>query len=297
MVGKIAGVAVLGVLMTIFLSWFALAENPETPAGYVGYLKQGSVFGSTRFYGVQTGPSSPGRTWLLGVVNVPTTPLTYTEHFTGDSDVLAKDNLRVRMDVSLMLRIRPNGVQDFIEQYASSQQKNANPVDAVYQNFLQQPLRTIAREEVHKRNGLTVKEEVDAICQTIEQKMSVLSRGSPIAIEKVVVGNLQYPNQVADAVSAKLAATQRLEQKQTEIEITKKDAERRVAEAEGIAKAMQIINGQLNTAYLQHEAIEAQKAMVGSENHTTVYIPVGPMGVPVVAPVDGNDRLAPHKKK
>jgi hypothetical protein len=33
--------------------------------------------------------------------------------------------------------------------------------------------------------------------------------------------------------------------------------------------------------YIQHEAIEAQKAMVGSPNHTVVYIPVGPMGVPI----------------
>ena len=32
---------------------------------------------------------------------------------------------------------------------------------------------------------------------------------------------------------------------------------------------------------VQHEAIEAQKAMVGSPNHTVVYIPVGAMGVPV----------------
>jgi hypothetical protein len=33
--------------------------------------------------------------------------------------------------------------------------------------------------------------------------------------------------------------------------------------------------------YIQHEAIEAQKQMVNSPNHTVVYIPVGPMGVPL----------------
>lgn len=52
--------------------------------------------------------------------------------------------------------------------------------------------------------------------------------------------------------------------------------------AEGIAKAMEIIQAKLTNQYLQHEAIEAQKMMVGSPNHTTVYIPVGPMGVPIV---------------
>ena len=44
---------------------------------------------------------------------------------------------------------------------------------------------------------------------------------------------------------------------------------------------MQIIRGQLSAMYIQHEAIEAQKLMVNSPNHTTVYIPVGPMGVPL----------------
>jgi hypothetical protein len=44
---------------------------------------------------------------------------------------------------------------------------------------------------------------------------------------------------------------------------------------------MQIIRGQLSALYVQHEAIEAQKLMVNSPNHTTVYIPVGPMGVPL----------------
>ena len=50
---------------------------------------------------------------------------------------------------------------------------------------------------------------------------------------------------------------------------------------QGIANAMEIIRGQLSPMYVQHEAIESQKAMVGSPNHTVVYIPVGPMGVPL----------------
>ena len=37
---------------------------------------------------------------------------------------------------------------------------------------------------------------------------------------------------------------------------------------------------------MQHEAIEAQKLMVNSPNHTTVYIPVGAMGVPLTGTID-----------
>ena len=68
-------------------------------------------------------------------------------------------------------------------------------------------------------------------------------------------------------------------------------------QAQGIANAMEIIRGQLSAMYIQHEAIEAQKAMVGSPNHTVVYIPVGPMGVPVTATMDATmSTTAPAKK-
>ena len=84
------------------------------------------------------------------------------------------------------------------------------------------------------------------------------------------------------AVAQKLATTQVLERKQIEIDVAQAEARKRVVEADGIAESMRIINESLTSVYLQHEAIEAQKAMVNSPNHTTIYLPVGPMGVPIV---------------
>ena len=113
------------------------------------------------------------------------------------------------------------------------------------------------------------------------KRIKAYADASPFVISSVVVGNVQYPDEVADAVSRKLAATQELERKDTEIEIERKERTKREVQAAGIAAAMQIIRGQLSPLYVQHEAIEAQKLMVNSPNHTTVYIPVGPMGVPL----------------
>ena len=63
--------------------------------------------------------------------------------------------------------------------------------------------------------------------------------------------------------------------------------------AQGIANAMQIIRGQLSPMYIQHEAIEAQKLMVNSPNHTVVYIPSGPMGVPVTGTFSATEPRGP----
>ena len=69
---------------------------------------------------------------------------------------------------------------------------------------------------------------------------------SPFVVSSVVVGNVQYPEEVATAVSRKLAATQELQRKDTEIEIERKERTKREVQAQGIANAMQIIRGQLS---------------------------------------------------
>src|SRR5579864_8199508 len=74
--------------------------------------------------------------------------------------------------------------------------------------------------------------------------------------------------------------------------IARREKEKRIIEAEGIAQATQIISQRLTGAYLQYEAIKAQQETVNSPNHTTIYIPVGPMGVPIV----GNLNLAAERE-
>jgi len=75
--------------------WLAGSHNPYTPAGYVGYLTKGALFGPSRFHAVQRGPTSPWRQWLLDVTNVSVTPYTYTETFAADDSVLSRDSARV----------------------------------------------------------------------------------------------------------------------------------------------------------------------------------------------------------
>ena len=110
-------------------------------------------------------------------------------------------------------------------------------------------------------------------------------KDTPFTLVKLVVGNIDYPDVVAKAVENKLAAQQLLEEKETQKEIAKKDAEIKIEEAKGIAEAQRIINSTLTVNYLQHEAIQAQLKMASSPNHTTVYIPSGTNGIPLVKEV------------
>lgn len=288
--GAVAGACFVPFLALVL--WFAGARNPFTPAGYVGYLTKGAVLGQSRYYGVQRGPGSPGRTWLLTATNVSITPYTYSEEFVGDDSVLSRDNLEIGFRVHTVWRVHADKVPQFMEAFSTTVGRDAierDPdaiVKVAYANFVREPLRTFARDEVQRRNGLEVKEALIPIGDAVLARIRQYAAESPFLIDSVVVGSVQYPEEVANAVSRKLAATQELARKDTEIEIERKERTKREVQAQGIANAMQIIRGQLTSLYVQHEAIEAQKAMVGSPNHTVVYIPVGPMGVPVTATMD-----------
>jgi regulator of protease activity HflC (stomatin/prohibitin superfamily) len=275
--------------------WVIGSRNPYTPAGYVGYLTKGAIFGKARFYGIQRGPTSAGRVWLLDVTNVSITPYTYTEDFTRDDAVLSRDNLKIAFRVHTVWRVDDTRVPLFMERFSTTsiggdQEKEPDAIVKIaYGHFVREPLRTYARDEVQRRNGMEVKDALIPIGDAVLARIRAYSAGSPFVINSVVVGNVQYPEEVANAVSRKLAATQELQRKDTEIEIERKERTKREVQAQGIANAMQIIRGQLSPMYIQHEAIEAQKQMVNSPNHTVVYIPVGPMGVPLTGTFAAGD--------
>ena len=93
--------------------------------------------------------------------------------------------------------------------------------------------------------------------------------------------------QVRMSAKNKVAVNEiRIKQQEQLIQVEKQKAQIRIEEATGIAAAQKLINATLTDQYLQHEAIEAQKTMAGSPNHTQIYIPVGNNGIPLVKTVD-----------
>ena len=197
----------LVLLGVIGFIWFSFSRNPYTPAGYVGYLTRGAILGRAEFVGLQSGPTSPGRSWLLDVTNVSVTPYTYTEDFTGGDTVLAKDNLKIAFQVHLVWRVRPEKVRELVEKYSTLRAGDSSEeiVKVCYDNFLKQPLRTFARDEVQQLKGLEIKDNITPLGQRIMERIVQTAEGSPFEVRGVVVGNIQYPPEIVEAVSRKLA--------------------------------------------------------------------------------------------
>lgn len=66
-----------------------------------------------------------------------------------------------------------------------------------------------------------------------------------------------------------------------QIQATKAEAEKRYQESIGIRRAQDEISSTLTPLYVQHEAIQAQKAAT-QDGNAQIYIPSGDQGVPLV---------------
>lgn len=263
------------VILSIFLVPLLMScTNPSSPAGYEGYVYENPrVWGKGGFQGSLVGPGNFGVSmWRNQIINIDVRPKTYTEHF----KILAKDDLNISFNYHAILAVKPNNVKKVVEQYGGINW---------YKRFVLEPFRTFARNSVQRYTAIELKSKRDEMSTEVAKQLQDYLKDSPFVLKSLVVGNITYPPVVANAVEKKLAAQQLLAEKATQKEIATKDAEIRVEEAKGIAKAQKIINTTLTTNYLQHEAIQAQRKMADSPNHTTVYIPVGANGIPIMKQV------------
>jgi hypothetical protein len=249
-------------------------SNPHTPAGHEGYVyEEPRIFGKGGFRGAVEGPGNYGVSlWRNKVINIDMRPQTYREDF----KILAKDDLNVSFRFEAIIRIEPKSVEKIVQQYSGQDW---------YKRFIQEPFRAFVRNAIQQYTSRELKTKREEIAEQVRGNLRDYVKDTPFTLVKLVVGNIDYPDVVAKAVENKLAAQQLLEEKETQKEIAIKDAEIKIEEAKGIAEAQKIINSTLTVNYLQHEAIQAQLKMASSPNHTTVYIPSGPNGIPLVKTV------------
>ncbi len=258
---------VLAIIMIIF-SFIRVV-----PAGTVGVV---DLFGRVSDRELFSGLNLVNPFAKLEIMNIK------TEEIKETMNVPSKEGLSISLEVSILYRLFPEKAGDLYR-----------TVGVNYRNIIIIPqFRAVCR-------GVTVNYEAkglytssrEEIAEKIYAELKGLLGERGIILERVLLRAIQLPPTVSQAIEMKLRAEQEAEQMKFILEKEKKEAERKIIEAEGIAKAQEIINKTLTPAYLQHEAIQAQIKMAGSPNHTVVYIPSGDNGIPLVRLLEGDSQL------
>jgi regulator of protease activity HflC (stomatin/prohibitin superfamily) len=193
----------------------------------------------------------------------------YSELF----EILALDKINMRFSAQALISLKKGSVKDIVENYSG--------IDW-YKAKVQKVFRSLVRNAVQKYNSGEIKANRLGIQNEVKLGLTEFLNGTPILLEKVVVGNIDFPAKIVNEIENRVAMEEKEKAMDIKDQIAKKEAKIRVTEAIGIRESQEIINASLTDRYLQYEAIKAQASLAGSPNHTTIYIPTGNNGIPIV---------------
>ncbi|MBK9030561.1 MAG: hypothetical protein IPL61_04345 [Myxococcales bacterium] len=240
--------------------------NPDVPQGHEGYVyRRPLLIGKMEYQRALRGPASTGVSWRLYTENVDMRAKSYKEDF----QLLTSDNLSVSFEVNTRIKLRDNSVKEIVEQWGGAEW---------YVGNVKEPLRTIVREQVTRFSATDIQLETPKVKQLIAEKLAAKFGTTPIMIESVDVGQIQFPEEVAVAISLKIAKKQELERQQYVLAKASKEAAIRVLEALRVAKQQMIISSTLDPLYVQQKAVQVYRTLGASPNKTVLVLPNMPEG-------------------
>ncbi len=240
--------------------------NPEVDQGHEGYIYYVPlVFGRMEFRQPLRGPATTGIAWRLYSENVDMRAKSYKEDF----QLLTHDNLSVSFEVNTRIELRDGSVKEIVEEWGGIKW---------YEWNVKESLRTIVREQVTRFSATDIQLETPKVRKLIEEKLRARFKDTPVSIQSVDIGQIQFPGEVAEAISRKIAKKQELERQEFVLAKTRKEAAIRVLEALKLAKQQRIISSTLDPLYVQQRAVQVYRTLGHSSNKVIIMLPTSPEG-------------------
>lgn len=169
----------------------------------------------------------------------------------------SKEGLNVQCDISILYRIMPEQVPAIIETIGINYENAV--IVSVFRSAASDICARYYAKDMHSAQRATIENEIAA-------HMNKLLEPRGFVIESVLMKSIQLPPGLAKAIEDKLEAEQRAQQMEFELQRERREAERRVIEAEGIRDAQKVLSEGLNENIIRYQSIEAFKALSNSPN-------------------------------
>ncbi|WP_081210909.1 prohibitin family protein [Salegentibacter sediminis] len=187
--------------------------------------------------------------------------------------VLSSNGLEIRVDASTW----------FQPTYSDLGKLHSEKGEAYIQRLLQPAIRSASRAVV----GRYIPEQLyaskrEAIQKEILEETRILLKDQYVQVNEVLVRDVALPPNIKDAIERKLRQEQ--ESLEYEYRLTKaeQEAERQRIDAEGKARANDILNASLTPNILREKGIQATLELARSNNAKTVVIGSGEDGMPLI---------------
>lgn len=151
------------------------------------------------------------------------------------------------------------------------------------QRVLQPAIRSAARSVV----GRYIPEQLysskrEVIQEEIYDETRKLLADQYVQLNEILVRDVKLPTSIKDAIERKLGQEQQSLEYEFRLEKAEKEAERQRIDAEGKARANEILNASLTDMVLKEKGIQATLELATSPNSKTVIIGSGDDGMPII---------------
>lgn len=264
-------------LSLVFFFSFMLINCTRVGVGHAGI--EVSLAGSNR--GVQDIPIRTGWVWYnpIGteVIEYPT--FVQTAVWTHDKHEGSENNEEISFnsmdgmvftaDVNLSFTLNKEKLPHFYVKYRAEK----------VETFTHGMMRQVARDEFNNVAATYLAEDIygskkEEFVNKVRARVNDHFKEEGVTIESLgFVGAPRPPQQFIDAVNNKLAAKQKAQQAENELQEAKAQAAKQVAWAEGEARSNQIKAASLTTAVIEWRKLEIQEKALGKwQGHVPQYV-------------------------
>lgn len=261
-------------LMIVFLNPFVII-----PSGYVGVKK---TFGK-----IDDSELKEGLNIVLPFiqsvdrVEVRTKALEFVSQRENQIHALSRDGLPINIDIAVLYRVRPDKAAELIKQYGYD----------FDEKIIKQIIRTAVRDSISMMDSASIYQERQKLQDSVVNEVKGQLEQRFIILEDILIRDIRLPASVVEAIEQKRRAYEEAQKMQFLLEKEKLEAERKKVEAEGIAKANQIIANSLTKEYLSWKFIENIQEYAKSQNNTIILIPFDSKLAPILnVPPPANQR-------
>lgn len=173
------------------------------------------------------------------------------------SNLPSKEGLNVSSVISILYRIEPAKAAHIIENIGL--QYEAIVINSVFRSAAADVCSRFFAKDMHSSQRAVIEKE-------ITDRMAQLIQDRGLIIEAVLLKSIQLPPGLARAVEEKLEAEQDAERMEFLLDREKREALRKLIEAQGVRDAQKVIAEGLSERIIEWQSIEAFRELARSPN-------------------------------
>lgn len=190
-----------------------------------------------------------------------------------EMEVLSSNGLNIKVDVTVRVHPTYEKIGDLHEKFGKEYMNSL--VRAEVRSAVRKVIGRFQPEELYS----TKREEVQAmITKDIEDNLG----NNYVTLKATLIRDIELPVRVKDAIEEKIQAEQMALKYEYILQQERKEAERKIIEAEAKAKANLVLNASLTDKILKDKGIEATLQLANSQNSKVIVVGSGQDGLPLI---------------